>query len=65
MSTALAILPRIWACASSLKKAAPAPQSKPGAPKAVEPRLAFYLQRNFVPGQHLLRDRANSSFTGK
>jgi hypothetical protein len=46
MSTALAILPRIWACASPQKTVKPSPKPKPTPP--VEPRLAFY--RKYTEG---------------
>jgi hypothetical protein len=42
MSTALAILPRIWACESPREAVAPAPKPKPSSNATVEPRLAFY-----------------------
>jgi hypothetical protein len=42
MSTALAILPRIWACESPRKAIAPQLKPKSSSTARVEPRLAFY-----------------------
>jgi hypothetical protein len=48
MSTALAILPRIWACESPRKAVAPALKPKASSTARVEPRLAFY--RKYTEG---------------
>ncbi|MEO6802410.1 MAG: sigma factor-like helix-turn-helix DNA-binding protein [Granulicella sp.] len=42
MSTARAILPKIWACESPQKASAPEPKPKTPSTAAVEPQLAFY-----------------------
>ena len=50
MSTALAILPRVWACEAPLivVKPAPQPKTKAAPEEAVQPRLAFY--RKYTEG---------------
>jgi hypothetical protein len=48
MSTALAILPRIWACESPRKASATVPKPKTSSTDTVEPQLAFY--RKYTEG---------------